>query len=37
MTVAGLAAGKTYGIAKGSTIVAVKVLGDGGSGLASDV
>jgi len=29
---AGTIAGKTYGVAKGATIVGVKVLGDGGSG-----
>lgn len=35
--VAGLAAGKTYGTAKGANIIAVKVMGDGGAGAASDM
>ncbi|KAI9635065.1 vacuolar serine protease, partial [Dioszegia hungarica] len=35
--VAGLAAGKTYGVAKGANIIAVKVMGDGGAGAASDI
>lgn len=35
--VAGTIAGKTYGVAKNATIIAVKVLGAGGSGTMSDV
>lgn len=37
LLVAGLAAGKTYGVAKGANIIAVKVMGDGGAGAASDM
>ncbi|KAH9467493.1 hypothetical protein MJO29_005938 [Puccinia striiformis f. sp. tritici] len=35
--VAGTIAGRTYGVAKNATIIAVKVLGAGGSGTMSDV
>ncbi|KAF8244830.1 subtilisin-like protein, partial [Wilcoxina mikolae CBS 423.85] len=35
--VAGTIGGKTYGVAKKTTLVAVKVLGDNGSGMLSDV
>lgn len=34
---AGTAAGKTYGVAKNASLIAVKVLSDNGSGLTSDI